>query len=145
MSSESKHCRACNKCILGFDHHCPWLNTCIGTHNKNFYLVMLTSLVLLTLLYCMASITFICQTSKFVITLDFSFVIKIMAFSELATMVICFYQLFMLFLLHLALRIRNLSTYSFLNMTREISEFKRLRSYIDPQNLEYLINFNLIY
>jgi len=27
------HCRTCNKCIVGFDHHCEWLNACIGRHN----------------------------------------------------------------------------------------------------------------
>lgn len=27
------HCRSCNKCVVGFDHHCEWLNACIGEHN----------------------------------------------------------------------------------------------------------------
>ena len=29
----SAHCRHCRKCCDGFDHHCAWLNTCIGRPN----------------------------------------------------------------------------------------------------------------
>ncbi|CAM66281.1 DHHC palmitoyltransferase family protein [Leishmania donovani] len=30
---DSKHCKACNKCVEGFDHHCKWLNVCVGREN----------------------------------------------------------------------------------------------------------------
>ncbi|BBN00402.1 palmitoyltransferase ZDHHC1/11 [Marchantia polymorpha subsp. ruderalis] len=44
----SKHCRACDKCVDGFDHHCRWLNNCIGKKNyKTFVAVMVASLLML--------------------------------------------------------------------------------------------------
>jgi len=28
-----KHCFDCNKCVVGFDHHCQYLNQCVGASN----------------------------------------------------------------------------------------------------------------
>ena len=40
----------CNKCVDVFDHHCPWLNTCVGATNYSMFVGLLTSLTLLTTL-----------------------------------------------------------------------------------------------
>eukprot|EP00930_Biecheleria_cincta_P014153 TRINITY_DN12291_c0_g1_i1.p1 TRINITY_DN12291_c0_g1~~TRINITY_DN12291_c0_g1_i1.p1 ORF type:complete len:302 (+),score=36.32 TRINITY_DN12291_c0_g1_i1:161-1066(+) len=40
---DSKHCWECNVCIGHFDHHCPWLNSCIGAKNYCMFLVVVTS------------------------------------------------------------------------------------------------------
>lgn len=41
----TKHCSVCNKCVGGFDHHCKWLNHCIGKRNYVAFLVCVVSAV----------------------------------------------------------------------------------------------------
>jgi len=40
----SKHCNKCEVCVATYDHHCPWLGTCIGEKNRLVFLAFLSVL-----------------------------------------------------------------------------------------------------
>ncbi|CAH1989992.1 unnamed protein product [Acanthoscelides obtectus] len=42
----SHHCRKCGRCVLKMDHHCPWINNCVGWGNHAHFTCFLLSATL---------------------------------------------------------------------------------------------------
>jgi hypothetical protein len=38
VHSNTKHCNKCGICVDGFDHHCVWLNLCVGKKNYKLFI-----------------------------------------------------------------------------------------------------------
>lgn len=35
------HCKACKMCVLKYDHHCPWINQCVGLGNERYFILFM--------------------------------------------------------------------------------------------------------
>ncbi|OJK00713.1 hypothetical protein ASPACDRAFT_77605 [Aspergillus aculeatus ATCC 16872] len=53
------HCRVCDNCVETLDHHCVWLNNCVGRRNYRYFLTFVASSTLLALFLLGASLAHI--------------------------------------------------------------------------------------
>jgi hypothetical protein len=35
------HCNVCGRCVDTFNHHCVWINNCVGQVNYRWYIAMI--------------------------------------------------------------------------------------------------------
>jgi len=60
----TKHCKTCNKCIANYDHHCMWLNNCIGGANYSYFIRFIIAADITILFKIIIEIFALIETSK---------------------------------------------------------------------------------
>lgn len=138
VQSSSKHCRYCNKCCEEFDHHCPWLNNCIGHRNYGYFFALL-SFVTIKLLIHLCTAVF--ALTKSVISSETIerigrgmspsiglITYRVILGIQIVLALVLLHPVGALLVLHIILKIRGISTYKFIVMQRELvklQEFHR--------------------
>mmetsp|Transcript_12003 Transcript_12003/g.25830 ORF Transcript_12003/g.25830 Transcript_12003/m.25830 type:complete len:847 (+) Transcript_12003:89-2629(+) len=61
----SKHCRVARRCVLMFDHHCPFVGTTIGLYNYIYFYLFLASFCFMDGGFITAWITFMKRSKEF--------------------------------------------------------------------------------
>ncbi|KGR21419.1 palmitoyltransferase ERF2 [Candida albicans P78048] len=120
--SRTSHCNTCQQCILNHDHHCIFLNNCIGQRNYKFFLWFLLYIVIACLYLLIISILQLChykfashKESEIITTFNQS--IKTHPISLLlliySCLAICYPGLLLAF--HIFLTSQNITTREYLN------------------------------
>ena len=52
----ASHCKECDNCVMGFDHHCHWTGSCVGARNHTPFVCFVLSTALLAGLIALVSI-----------------------------------------------------------------------------------------
>ena len=61
----SKHCRVARRCVLLFDHHCPFVGTTIGLYNYIYFFLFLVFFVMMAIGFVVAWVIFLSRSKTF--------------------------------------------------------------------------------
>ncbi|CAN6925039.1 unnamed protein product [Brassica oleracea var. botrytis] len=133
VHTSSKHCRRCDKCVDGFDHHCKWLNNCVGRKNYMSFVSLITASLVWLIIEAAVGVAVIVRVfsdkkrmeTEIVNRLGSSFsrapLAAVVGVCTVVTIPAC-YHLAQLLFFHTLLIKKGLTTYDYLLAIRAMSE-----------------------
>ncbi|KAI5073470.1 hypothetical protein GOP47_0011483 [Adiantum capillus-veneris] len=131
----SRHCRSCDKCVDGFDHHCQWLNNCVGERNyRAFFGLMVCTIAMLIVMWSLGLWVmihgFISEKGfetdvarRFGCNFPFDAYVGVVAFCTLLAMVAT-YPLGHLLIFHIILCQKGIHTHEFVVAMRDLEQIR---------------------
>ena len=147
IHESSMHCKFCDKCVYKFDHHCHWLNTCVGDANYRYFFRAVGATLAMVIVrggaLAWLVISYFIQYSQqdgprgpAVVRFDDWFganvgiILALVNAAFLSVDVICIALLLQLFFFHVRLRHEGITTYAFIvrgGQKKRESEVKKIQ------------------
>jgi len=134
VDKTTRHCKPCNKCVRGFDHHCQFLSNCVGSANYTSFCISILgawcTLLISSILYLYTASIYFSDRYRWSLLVSNSYILKHVNIDHVLVSILLFYATVMiagfvmitsLIRFHCKIFIYNMTTFEYL----EYKEAKR--------------------